>query len=101
MPNCFALTRIGSHEPTVLQDVDTAICQSLELPWDKTQWVEGWYDIIGFLLACGKSFADITDHCRKQMLTSRYPEHYLTLIRINHFLLDNYSTDAWVEIGRR
>jgi hypothetical protein len=56
----FQLTRIGEREPAILQTIDRAICQNLELPFDAVHWVGGWYDIIGFRLAMGKTLEYLT-----------------------------------------
>lgn len=95
----FQLYRIGSQEPAILQQVDAAICQNLGLPFDDSKWVCSWYDIIGFQLACGRSFQTITN-----LLMSNWERHSYganvdsfdrTLVRINHYLLENYSTECW------
>jgi hypothetical protein len=91
MPNCFQLTRIGERTPARLQDVDRAICQNLELPFDEDKWVLGWYHIIGLACALGKSLPEIMD-----MLG---PEDRLWPVAA--WLAANYTTDAWYQHGWR
>jgi hypothetical protein len=98
MPNCIQLTRIGSREPSTFQDIDTAICASLGFQWDETRWAEGWYDFICFALACGRSFEWIGNNLQEQM--AKGADWALPLLRINHFLLENYTSDAWYEFKR-
>jgi hypothetical protein len=81
MPVCFQLTRFGSREPSVLQTIDAAICQNLELPFSDDEWVAGWYYSIGFALACGKDWDWIFE-----TYTGR------TTRRIVHYLRENYTT---------
>jgi len=108
MPNCFQLTRRGETVPASLAQVDSAICQALELTWDPKHWAYGWYDYIGFKLASGRTFQQITDDIRAFIIKDRtkpdaaeWLEIDYVLLRINHFLLENYQSDCWVEIGRR
>lgn len=94
----FQLTRLGSRSPSTFQSIDNAICQHTGLPWDDHRYCCGWYDIIGFSLASGKSFAEITDYLREKADNPEWPEWqegYRNLLRINHFLMENYTTDAW------
>lgn len=94
----FQLYPIGYSEPATFQQIDSAICQNVDglSPWHAKHWVCSWYDIIGFKLALGKTYQQITDDF-KEMIT-KYPEDadvYYDLIRINHYLLDNYTVNAW------
>ncbi len=95
----FQLTRIGSREPSAFQDIDRAICHNLELPFDDVRYAADWYDLIGFRCALGKSFQDTTDYINSRIndtgLDMAWRNDYRTLLRINHFLLENYSTDSW------
>lgn len=95
MPVCFQLIDRCTGQPAVLQQVDSHICQALDLPWSQTKWVNGWYDFIGFLLACGKSFPQVTDLCHDDPYSSG--DHWLTMRRINHFLMERYESSAWWE----
>ena len=104
MPNCFQLTRKGSTQPAVLQEVDSAICQSLGLEWDAYSWAKGWYDFIGFSLACGKDWDWLHAHILGYINGAKDESHrkyWRDMLRILHFLRENYNSDAWAEIGHR
>lgn len=88
MPNCFSLTRKGETEPTSLSAIDEELCALLGTPVHPTRYVEGWFDSIGFALACGRSWEQIK-------LFSDPREDNLRKI-ITH-LETNYSVDAWAE----
>ena len=101
MPACFQLFRKGSVHAQKFTDVDNAICAYLEVVANDEQYVNDWYDHIGFLLALGRSFREIGQ--RWQDCIVKYPkdaEFYRLMLRINHFLMENYQADAWQEIGR-
>jgi len=99
MAQYFTLTRLGSKEPAILQDVDRAICQNIGTRFDDISWTEGWYDLIGFRLAMGHSFSQITDYLNERIadtgIDMAWRDDYRTLLRINHYLMDNYTSDAW------
>ena len=88
MPNCFTLTRKGAASPSKLTEVDEALCAHFDAPVHPTQWFRAWYDIEGLGFACGKSF----DWMREQ-----FPDRK----EILDFLENNYTVNAWAEIGRR
>src|SRR5689334_4899735 len=85
MPNCFSLTKIGETEPMKLTQIDELICGHLGVKVHPTQWVYGWYDIIGFGLAMGKTFDDFIDN----------PDWSDRIQEIAKFLKDNFKSDAW------
>ena len=89
MPLCFQLTRIGSHEPAVLQTIDAAICQNLDVPLSEEYWVADWYNSIGYALACGHDW----DWMLKNFVGTE-------IRRIIHFLRENYTADSWYETKR-
>lgn len=93
----FQLYRLGSTEPSSFQSIDNALCHNLGLPWHERMYVEGWYDIIGFMLACGRSHGHIADYLneRIEQAPSDYTEGYRNLARINHFIMENYTTNSW------
>lgn len=93
----FQLFPIGYSTPASFQQVDNAICQNLDLPWDADRYACEWYDSIGLRIALGKSFQEIADEF-KSALTDRpeqFREWYYNMLRINHYLLENYTTEAW------
>lgn len=87
MPNCFSLRRKGNPEagPVVLTTVDEEICRALDEEVDEKLWCRNWYNIVGLLLACGKSFDDIREIC------SDTP----AIVEVVNFLADNFVSDAW------
>lgn len=103
MPICFQLTPKGYTAPATIQSIDDAICQALDLPWDADEFVCNWYDVIGFRLAMGKTFSQITDAINDSIASCLEAGHpasayrYRIRLRINHFLLENYTPDAWNE----
>ena len=90
MPNCFTLTHVGFPEPATLESVDRAICQAFDHPYSSRCYAFAWYDCVGFLLACGKTFAEIAE--------AFADDHEIRAIC--HFLAENYIPNAWVEIGK-
>lgn len=98
MPVCFQLIDRTSGIPATLQHVDAQLCQNLDLPFHNELYTCWWYDIIGFKLALGKSFAEITNDLRDNQ--AKYPKNwqdYQDLLRINAFLLEYYESSAWWE----
>ncbi len=105
MPNCFSLSRKGSTEFVFFQTVDEEMCKHFQVECDPVKYMSGWYDIIGFRLACGKSFSDQRKIYQAEI---DKPEHdaddkayYSTLLMIVNWLEENFTSDAWVEVGRR
>ena len=99
MPNCFSLSpKANPDKPANLIEVDQEICKFLGVPCDDVAWHDGWYDMIGFRLACGKSFDDI----RLYLIDySRDHDWACKMLRVVNFLDENYISNSWVEIGRR
>ena len=89
MPNCFTLTRKGETEPASLSAIDEELCALLKRPIHPTRYVEGWYDSIGFALACGRSWEQI-----KELFSSPWEDD---LRKIIVYLETNYITNAWAE----
>lgn len=63
MPNYFQLIRKTTGQAAVLQDVDAEMCQHFNVPCDPKLWYLNWYNIIGFPLAMGESFARLAADC--------------------------------------
>ncbi len=91
MPNCFQLTHKGDTEPMSLNKIDEMICNHLNVPVDEVKYVHGWFDSIGFSLACGRNWEQVRENF------SDCPE----LMPIIDFLEENFTSDSWAEIGRR
>lgn len=101
MPNCFQLTRIGETEATPLVKIDEELCELLGREVHPTLYVIGWFDCIGFLLACGKTFEQI-----KVTIVEWYPDEMSRtrceeMLRCCEYLEQHFVSSAWVEIGRR
>jgi hypothetical protein len=95
MPACFQLLRRDSKTPTVFQVIDAELCQNLGLEFDDKHWTYAWYDIIGFKLATGNSYEQITDQFYELMeKRPKDADFYRQLIRINHYLLEHYESDS-------
>lgn len=108
MPNCFALTRKGETEPVVLQKLNEELCAMLGEPVHERFWTHSWYDIIGFKLAMGRSWDDIdhvlAEYVMHDIMDGRSDENVqysADLLTISHYIQTNFTSDAWVEIGRR
>lgn len=84
----FSMTRNGETQPTKLVDVDVAICEMLGQTVDPVNWIRGWYDSIGLMLACGRDWPYI-----REAVKGYYFEDDLLLIC--DFLAANYSSDCW------
>lgn len=90
MPNCFQLALKGEKEPQRLNAIDEAICAHFGVEVDEVKWYKNWYNTIGLLLACGKSFAEIDE-----IFAKNDDEHSRALRDINDFLGTFYTAKAW------
>ena len=99
MPNCFALKRKSEPEKgnVSLTKIDEEICNLLHREVHDKIWCCNWYNIIGFDLAMGKTFAQI----RQGLIDKPYPECNEEYKKIVDYLDENFVVDSWVEIGRR
>jgi hypothetical protein len=59
MPNCFQLLRNG--KPTPLVQIDKEMCEHFNVEPNPQFYYRGWYDIVGFGLACGYSFDKVRE----------------------------------------
>jgi hypothetical protein len=103
VPNCFQLARKSEPEkPIALSVIDEEMCQHFKVETDPIKYYLGWFDIIGFKLACGKSFIQIVASLAKSMSEMpQYKDDYLRLIEIALWLDENFTSNAWAEIGKR
>ena len=95
MPNCFQLRKKDSRTPEKLSAVDDAICAHLGVEVHPTKYHASWYDFIGFHIALGKKLGGEE---LQETVSAAGDE---TWTKILSFLEETYSSDAWVEIGRR
>jgi hypothetical protein len=86
MPNCFQLLRGGAAVP--LSDVDEEMCRHFDAPCDAKHYFEDWYDVIGFDLAGGRSFAEIR---------ATHAEHPV-LVQVTDWLEANFTVRSWYEL---
>ena len=98
MPNCFSLTRKGESEPTDLVKVDEELCKHLGVECDPKHWTSYWYGSIGFHIACGKPLGskelrDVVEYIAGDDTPN--------LLKCLNYLEEHFTSDAWVEIGRR
>jgi hypothetical protein len=87
MPNCFSLTSKRTGQVVPLEEVDKELCAMLGVEVHPKRWVEYWYDIIGFQLACGKTWEELhanaeDDEAEKKIVT---------------YLEENFIAKAWFE----
>lgn len=98
MPNCFSLTRKGDTSPATLESVDRALCQTFELEYSARAYVYGWYDDIGFALACGCSLDKYIDRAWSYLTDeadAQYETHERMMLRFAAYLNEHYTVDAW------
>lgn len=87
MPVCFQLFRKGEEEPTPLQTIDEELCAHFQQPIHPTRYLDGWYDSIGFRLACGDSWKKIREELKE----------YEGLLLICSYLEKNFDPHHWRE----
>jgi len=92
MPNCFTLTRKGETEPTALITLDEELCRQLGTEPHPKYYVESWYDLFGFALACG---IPLDDARMDEMADGANKRTILAYLRAH------FTADCWAEIGRR
>lgn len=97
MPNCFRLTRKGEREPIALQKLDEELCGLLGESVHPKFWVIGWYAVIGFAIATGKKLGST----ELREYVADMPEETERLLKILDYLEENFTDEAWVEVGRR
>ena len=86
MPNCFQLTRNGDKEAMSLLQIDDSICKHMGVEADPIWWCCNWYEVIGLLLSCGKSFDEIIENDFSDEIK-----------KIAEYLRDNFVSYAWYE----
>lgn len=60
----FQLTRKGETEPKLLWAVDAELCWHFRAEHRESRWFADWYDLIGFKLALGDTWAEIRHKLR-------------------------------------
>jgi len=98
MPNCFSLSRKAEPtKPVRFVEIDAEICKHLDVPCDDVKYYLGWYDFVGWRLAIGKSLGEVKVEVEANVDNPLTPE----MLKLVQYLIDNYTSDAWAEIGRR
>lgn len=108
MPNCFTLTPIGESEPRGLDLIDEEICALFGEQPHPTLYFGRWFDFIGRKIAIRgldlkQVVAWIQTKRTAEMLSGEYLDgSYLsTMLIVAEYLDAHYTTNSWVEIGRR
>lgn len=87
MPNCFSLRSKKTGEVVSLQEVDNLMWRSFtEEEPSNTNWLCGWYSVIGLYLSFGKSFDEIQGLLEAEDLKE-----------INLFLKEYYTVESWYQ----
>ena len=99
MPNCFQLISKETHEAVVLQKLDDDLRVHFGFGPDPKNWLNGWYNIIGFKLAGGKSFAQIREDLEELATepNSLYVEEDKLQLAILEYIEERYESSAWYE----
>ncbi len=101
MPNCFQLyAKEGPDVPVAFNTIDEKMCKHFNVPVDDKAYYYGWYGTAGFAIACGKPLQTQIAEVLKATEIGRTAEEsrYLEVLQ---WLDDNYTSEAWVEVGRR
>jgi hypothetical protein len=86
MPNCIQLFRKGEKEAVSFHEVDKEICQLMNVPVSMDKWCCDWYNIIGFLIAVGKTLPEIAE------MPLGVNSHQIAV-----FMAERYTSNAWYE----
>lgn len=87
MPNCFMLRCKVTDKPVNLQEVDDAMRVHFNAEPSATHWYRGWYDLIGFGFALGRTADEL------RAMFDDQPD----LIQILDWITKHYTPDAWAE----
>lgn len=108
MAVCFQLYRKATGEgPLSLNLVDEEICREFKAVPHPTRYFQAWYNNIGFMLACGKTWQDIRGVQERYLAQDlahgawNRIAHNIALLQILRFMESNYSQAVWAEFGRR
>lgn len=104
MPNCFQLLSKKTGEATRFVEIDEELCKHLGMPVDPVKWVGGWYDWVGWAIAVsGKTLPQLVQEGEADVkrLAGDELEQAEFMLKVVTFLDENYTSDAWAEVGRR
>ena len=93
------------NDATSLSQIDREICEEFDLPLHPKLYVNGWFDVIGFGLATGKTWDDIRANTNKQIASTEAfdlecRESDLLTLRIVDFLEARFSPNCWFGRGK-
>lgn len=100
MPASFQLTSKATGRFATLREVDEAICQHLGCEVHPEDWVMGWYDSIGSLIAMKTERFLGSEELRTAVSTwfgpiNVHTEFAVTLNEILKFLEENYTSESY------
>ena len=101
MPACFQLIKRSDEAagPVRLTVIDEELCQHFGVPVDPVKYMGDWYDMIGFRLAIGKSFAEIREefleHIEEFRAIGREALFYEDALRILEYLETNFLSNSF------
>jgi hypothetical protein len=98
MPNCIQYRRKGEKDAITLAKLDDEVCEYLGVTPDPNKFYLGWFDYIGLFHAMGKSNDWIRESIEELGPDSKYRIAYGKIL---DYLEENFTTNAWVEVGRR
>lgn len=116
MPNCIQFFRKGESEPIKLAALDDEVCAHIGAEPHSTQYVCGWFDCIAYRVATSDDTLETVAQRLEEHSTcwphvvedgdtkpiSKTDDMFArNLWMIACFLRDNFTTNAWVEIGKR
>lgn len=106
MPNCFTLTRKSNPEagPVEFTEIDEEMCRHFGVPCDPVQWYMKWYCFAcEWGIALGATLKQLVDDWEDEhLLFDDEPSEFdIRWHEILVWLDENFTSDAWAEIGRR
>ena len=103
MAICFQLTLKGEKQPATLQSVDDRLWIELgHREPSKSDWYLSWFNVVGFMLAAGHSFMNVSEHLEKRSMEASdqdESDYYAQLVEVTEFLSSNYTVNSFW--GRR
>lgn len=106
MPNYYALTRKSAPDAGYVTfiAIDEEMCAHFEVTPHPVNWYCDWENVVGFALACGRTFQYIRDeiekHAYRDPVTNQLYDEDVRLIEVIEWLDDNFTVEAWARIGK-
>lgn len=101
MPNCFQLLSRHTGKAETFHEIDRKLCEWFNVKCDDHKWYMDWYDIVGFQIACGKDLEKQIATGEEHLKAHPDDDHAVRFLAMLKYLHVNYTSDAWVEIGRK